>query len=905
MEYPFKDLLPLDEVLEREGYYKDWTHLDPKVFYSLTQISEYIKTKGFGVDVRLLIAQLAEHFGLKTAQINEIELFFKDVMQELAEDKDFYSLPEIAGARGGFDTLRERLAQTVSKGNVNINDFDEETRKTFLEAQGIDVNYVLGENSVGVENTKFIYPSPGNLYNYKTNKPGFRFDTDGKEFADEEYTASDFIPVQPGSYIVATPNEQDGQFRIERIPVYDENYNFLKIGRSATLNQRGGVTVDVPGFVRISPPIDKEKTFVFARQEYYQGYTEYKLTQDIASEVKDFSVENNSIKDGTIGKEKTNFIVRGKNLFDPENVLLDKFGATSTPSDLAGYYTTTEPIFLEAGKHVTINKVREYAVHTYSGYRLVIENTQNNSATVTLGPYSDEVFLHVSGHLSNLHTTQIEYGTEVTDFEEYGWTISGVKIPVELVDAPETTSTNDLVVEKNGAYFTLKSHLPGDKPIEITTSRYISRNSNFNFGRTSIDGQIVHHTDDDITPIRTFTTVGGNHGYTSISTVTDSNHNKTKSDLGSVWSDGATEYTLLQINGNDLVFGCPYNVQSNGHIESTRRKPVANLTHVRNGTNTQSISTSNETGGQLYPSVNKIKVDYILDGKLIEKDGEYLGDKLIIKEEYNIMDYKDIIDKAQSNVGTPYHELEIEGVTRMTNTYTFTKGLKNSTSHGIQALKTVNFMRSGFLQSARMGLSGHNLVRYVPNLKPVGGFDFGVGEDMTSYDTNLIIRKTDLKDDSVPVSYTTDWLVDSNGNKKYGFSMGYITDKTNSKKADRLANTDVMWDFRSTGKNYPVAIEGLTMEAGEYMNFQGFRHYLVPEEVGDAVNLSVVKDEADTYLYTHFENTATQDVFLKDEIGKKIEALQTDNLVNLNDTVDSSGVVLNSSGVSSGVFKIK
>ena len=72
MEYPFKDLMPLDEVLEREGYYKDWTHLDPEVFYSLTQISNFIKTKGYGVDVRLLIAQLAEHFGLKTTQVVDL-----------------------------------------------------------------------------------------------------------------------------------------------------------------------------------------------------------------------------------------------------------------------------------------------------------------------------------------------------------------------------------------------------------------------------------------------------------------------------------------------------------------------------------------------------------------------------------------------------------------------------------------------------------------------------------------------------------------------------------------------------------------------------------------------------------------------------------------------------------------
>ena len=117
-EYPFKDLLPLDEVLEREGYYRDWTHLDPEVFYSLTQISEYIKTKGFGVDVRLLIAQLAEHFGLKTTQINEIEQLFTDVLKELSEDKDYYSLPEIAGARRGYQTLIESL------NNLSFNMFN-------------------------------------------------------------------------------------------------------------------------------------------------------------------------------------------------------------------------------------------------------------------------------------------------------------------------------------------------------------------------------------------------------------------------------------------------------------------------------------------------------------------------------------------------------------------------------------------------------------------------------------------------------------------------------------------------------------------------------------------------------------------------------------------------------------
>lgn len=149
MEYPFKDLLPLDEVLEREGYYRDWTHLDPEVFYSLTQISEYIKTKGYGVDVRLLIAQLAEHFGLKTTQIvdlgnllqaehtslkqqvqqavaqvnadrNALETKFNQSVAKMEADKNAVIAnatvdSEVILARGGKATLGKRLDETDAR----------------------------------------------------------------------------------------------------------------------------------------------------------------------------------------------------------------------------------------------------------------------------------------------------------------------------------------------------------------------------------------------------------------------------------------------------------------------------------------------------------------------------------------------------------------------------------------------------------------------------------------------------------------------------------------------------------------------------------------------------------------------------------------------------------------------
>ena len=141
MEYPFKDLLPLDEVLEREGYYKDWTHLDPEVFYSLTQISEYIKTKGYGVDVRLLISQLAEHFGLKSTQIIDLANLLQDKFDNLegvtqSFTNNINSLvaqmeaeknavianatvdSEVILARGGKATLGQRLDETTAQNEI-------------------------------------------------------------------------------------------------------------------------------------------------------------------------------------------------------------------------------------------------------------------------------------------------------------------------------------------------------------------------------------------------------------------------------------------------------------------------------------------------------------------------------------------------------------------------------------------------------------------------------------------------------------------------------------------------------------------------------------------------------------------------------------------------------------------
>src|SRR5574344_1216423 len=175
MEYPFKDLLPLDEVLEREGYYRDWTHLDPEVFYSLTQISNFIKTKGYGVDVRLLIAQLAEHFGLKTTQVVDLANLLQQkftnlegvtqsftnninsLVAQMEADKDEVIAnatvdSEVILARGGKATLGDRLddttAQLAQTVDLNIVNFGAIGDGVFDNSDVIkSINNYINENS--------------------------------------------------------------------------------------------------------------------------------------------------------------------------------------------------------------------------------------------------------------------------------------------------------------------------------------------------------------------------------------------------------------------------------------------------------------------------------------------------------------------------------------------------------------------------------------------------------------------------------------------------------------------------------------------------------------------------------------------------------------------------------------
>lgn len=91
MAYDFNSLTKqADEASNRDKFYTDFEDVDPNTLHQISELTEWMRTKGKGSDVREVIAQLFERTWLEGTKEGNANL-------------------EVAKARGGFETLSSRL----------------------------------------------------------------------------------------------------------------------------------------------------------------------------------------------------------------------------------------------------------------------------------------------------------------------------------------------------------------------------------------------------------------------------------------------------------------------------------------------------------------------------------------------------------------------------------------------------------------------------------------------------------------------------------------------------------------------------------------------------------------------------------------------------------------------------
>ena len=184
MEYPFKDLQPLDETTARTGYYKDWTHIDVDTFHQISELVKFIREKGYGADTREAIAQALErvyHDAAKSGNANmEVSMarkHFKDLASRLdASDDDLRNIDVnwINKNLGKLDQsfMSEEFLQQMA-GNTPIN---------AVPADDSVTKPKIVNKAVAKHKTDFISPSFTNFATIATVESGFlyHFETGAK-----------------------------------------------------------------------------------------------------------------------------------------------------------------------------------------------------------------------------------------------------------------------------------------------------------------------------------------------------------------------------------------------------------------------------------------------------------------------------------------------------------------------------------------------------------------------------------------------------------------------------------------------------------------------------------------------------------------------------------------------------
>ena len=527
----------------------------------------------------------------------------------------------------------------------------------------------------------------------------------------------------------------------------------------------------------------------------------------------DLGLTSQDLPDQGVTPEKTTFVRRGKNILDPAEFELDTFLANRETMTLAGY-TTSGFAPVEAGEQY-VGVVRIWYWFRADGSYIDGINTGSNTAVSVQTAPADAAYVRASWSSSRNAFQQIEKGSAPTAYEPYG-----LRIPELIVDGSggETpVPAGPVTVTLDGDSVSVRTLL-GDQALTVSAALHGSHNGAFNLLGADLDGVQVTTGQDDIAPLRTFNTVGANHGYTAITTLTAPGHGKATADLGSVWTDGVTEWTLLLVDGDQLTLGPDYTVDGQGVVTAPAAAPSGPLTHVSGATNTGEIPVDQVVAGaQLYPSVQRVYSTLLVDGAPVS-EGEHHGVTAQVRESYEVLDYASIIDTARANIGTPFYERRVRGAVRVENTYTFKPGLV-LVDTALTELRPTALGSCGFVQAIRPAGTGGRIVPGVTGWTTPKSF--------ADTWTSEVITTSDLIDPAIPPVMSLD-VMDWGG-----FALGYFPYAGGvTSSAERIEHgASRLWDLRSTQKSYPSPWAAKAAGWGR-VEAHAYRAYLTPAQAG-------------------------------------------------------------------------
>ena len=417
MEYPFKDLQPLDEATARTGYYKDWTHIDADTFHQISELVKFIREKGYGSDTREAIAQALErvyHDATKSDNAN---------MEVSMARKNFKNLASRLDASDSkLSSATERLAQKITKGSGQVDWAD--LSQSVKEDLSDGLVAVVGEKSIGtpqlIENsvTSDILSFPTNRASAPSTN---RFNKD-VAIIGKYVRATDGLIADGAAYsyniVRVTPGEEVTIKTAEQV-VFKDSAGMYLTGNQYLETQQ---TLTVPAG---------------ATQMWLNTRIEWLDVQQINSGATLLPYENyypkvagEDIADGSISPNKADFFENSSNLFHKDKAVIGKYiRATDGSEGTAANFSHTK-IKTAGISTLTIRFKEQIAFYDTRGAFI---SGIDNSVGQTLGVHTFAVppnadYMIVNTVVDYLDAQQVNIGNKLLPFED-----SEKKIPERYI----------------------------------------------------------------------------------------------------------------------------------------------------------------------------------------------------------------------------------------------------------------------------------------------------------------------------------------------------------------------------------------------------------------------------------------------------------------------------------------
>ena len=521
-----------------------------------------------------------------------------------------------------------------------------------------------------------------------------------------------------------------------------------------------------------------------------------------------------------------------------------------------------------------------YITSNYPSAKYVGINFWNNSDEVVLTPqntadWSVELF----------SPTSIE--TQLEDIDIRLDSIENDSKKSNLLHFVNEEARESFVLSKFNSTFDFKNYF------FVKDYNNLSQNPVFQFSaaklvnRETLSETLVHSCGDDICPASyNGTYIGGGHGDSDVRTIVCTNHGKTYADIGSIWTNGERQCTLIAVvDANTLRF----------LGENTKTYPLfsfdksifasqATLTHISGATHTNAIVIESATLYQWHPCCIADRKVYIDDVEIVES-GNYYFNKLKICEYYDVFNPASVLEKIQEAAGTftsnpmPNSFASADKVVRHSIIYEYDSAFEIKINTSFIAYQNIDLNYFGFMQQGP--LEG-NIRMYIPKTLPISNgqevIDFRTIVPYNSVPSTMNINSAYWEKPLLP----PDRYIQLSPN--VAISCGYLFDTGvgGNNRKDMITNAFYLYTSR---KCYPYGIDSkIDVNAGDVFSAVTWRIYrdIACIDTNGIIDVNCFEYNDNLYIYADFNQSGVYSIKIPGKyVGKQIHVFEKSDNVEL------------------------